>query len=63
MFKDFSSIPAEFTVVESECGSWLLIVKPSEVINYDEFLDAIRSYLTEQTGMDDLGPSDKDPVN
>lgn len=63
MHEETNQIPAEFTVIQSECGSWLLVVKPSESIDYDGFLDGVRSFLLEQTGMDDSVPESESEIN
>ena len=60
---DENDIGAEFTVIMSECGAWLLMIKPEEEIDYNGFLDGVRSFLFQQTGMDDSVPDDELEIN
>lgn len=54
---------AEFTVIQSECGSWLLMIKPERDINYSQFLDGVRTFLWRETGMDDSRPESEKDIN
>lgn len=63
MIHDEDGPEAEFTVIQSECGAWMLLVKPEIEINYNKFLDAVRTFLWEQTGMDDSRPESEIDIN
>lgn len=61
--KIHKDIGAEFTVIQSECGAWLLMIKPEREIDYTEFLDGIRSFLLDQSGLDDTRPEGDNEIN
>lgn len=63
MYDIDDDIGAEFTVIQSECGAWLLMVKPDVEINYVKFLDGVRSFLMRETGMDDSLPESDKEIN
>jgi hypothetical protein len=54
---------AEFTVITSECGAWMLLVKPEREINYKEFMDAVRTFLFDESGLDDTRPDSEVEIN
>lgn len=60
---EYDDPEAEFSVITSECGAWMLLVRPEREIDYKEFCDAIRSFLYEQTGLDDTKPSSDQEIN
>lgn len=62
MKDDKVKVECEYTVINSECGSWLLLVKPEQEITYQGFLDAIRSFMRESNEMDEAGPTEHDVV-
>lgn len=56
-------VEAEFTVIQSECGAWMLLIRPESEINYNGFLDGVRNFLFQETGMDDSRPESEAEIN
>lgn len=54
--KNYVEVECEFTLIETECHSWMIICKPKVPITEQGFYDSLRTYLLDKTGMDESGP-------